>query len=502
MAVFNAAANQVLAQPVSAFYKGKAMRAQQERAELENRALQREEDYAAENRRMAKQDRERRIAAEDLATEQVKQQIAQGKRDALSYRVNLLAPAINSYTESGDLDALNEYVNIAVRPNLPEADMREFQEMFGDSLDANEAQAAGLLVDVFRKTDGQYKAQNFADASGKVVLSAVEGSEAWLDAVQNKDLFLAGNVTQKTGQGTQIVKINDGDEEVTYEEKVVDGEIVRTEIARAPRRTPGSRSVSFIGDDGQPRMGSYDSDTGIYTDSDGVVHRNATPIAPAATQSEISADPRTGGQLSKDFSDLKKSYDKSLEISERIGNFMPQARALPDAVGGMAKLASTLAAVAELAGGEDLGEFIAENMTSTDQETLSEMRGTLQIIRSVVRPIATGDEGTRQSDQERKIASEIVGLVEKIESPLDLVKNYPQVIGSLRALYAENYVNAYNRVASDTSGALQWPYDLSTDAGLLGLFTELSERQVFVEGQEEKAADLVKRLRNIQNRSR
>ena len=158
MAVFNAAANQVLAQPVSAFYQGKALRTQQERAELENRALQREEDYAAENRRMAKQDRERRIAAEDLATEQVKQQIAQGDRDALSYRVNLLAPAIN----------------------------------------------ARLLVDVFRKTDGEYKAQNFADENGNIQFTAIEGSPEWYEAVQNPELFLAGNVSQAEPAQTNI----------------------------------------------------------------------------------------------------------------------------------------------------------------------------------------------------------------------------------------------------------------------------------------------------------
>lgn len=235
MAVFNAAANQVLAQPVSAFYQGKALRTQQERAELENRALQREEDYAAENRRMAKQDRDRRIAAEDLATQQVKQQIAQGDRDALSYRVNLLAPAINAYTESGDIDAVNEYVNTVVLPNLPEADMREFQEMFGDSLDANEAQAAGLLVDVFRKTDGEYKLQNFTDAEGNIQVTAREGSREWLAAVQNTDLFAAGNVPQDEPDVTNI-NINEAQTSqsaIVYGRGVGDRMVKRDETAEA-----------------------------------------------------------------------------------------------------------------------------------------------------------------------------------------------------------------------------------------------------------------------------
>jgi hypothetical protein len=194
------------------------------------------------------------------------------------------------------------------------------------------------------------------------------------------------------------------------------------------------------------------------------------------TAFDPTGDPRTSRQYGSDFSKAKQEFDHSAELGEMIGNFMPRAIATPDAVGGTARIAQQVSAAASLLGKDATGAMLVDWLTSTDQETLQSMRTQLQIIRGRVRPIATGDSGTRQSDSERKIASEVTGLIERVESPIDLLKNYPQVMGSLKQLYIESYVTRYNKAAKWDE--IDYPFDLSTEAGQLAILKDFSDAGV------------------------
>jgi len=60
-----------------------------------------------------------------------------------------------------------------------------------------------------------------------------------------------------------------------------------------------AQQTEFIGDDGQAHVGTYNPNTETYTDAAGTEHKNAKPIAGAATQEELTGDSTLNREIVK-----------------------------------------------------------------------------------------------------------------------------------------------------------------------------------------------------------
>jgi hypothetical protein len=274
------------------------------------------------------------------------------------------------------------------------------------------------------------------------------------------------------------------------------GQAVPTDLARAwvYSEMGVDRSPADFMLDGKPHQGSVDKAGNYYLGSGEPAVGKIEPFAVGRT--EYDETPGSERQRGVAYWKAKERFDASIKIQEIIGNTIPNVIGAPKSVGGIAKIATEVAAVAEMFGLDPAGDAIALALTGEDQQALSDMRAQLRIIRGQVRPIVTGDYGARQSERELAIASEVVGLTERIESIPDLLRNYQQVMGSMQRLYAETVVSAYQDAAKFEE--IAYLYDLTTDEGELKMMTEFSNHGI----NEDLALETLDRLEAIQLRGK
>ena len=266
--------------------------------------------------------------------------------------------------------------------------------------------------------------------------------------------------------------------EMAGPDKVFDAEeVANLKMSLAPwfARDPLDRSPRSVLVDGQPEEVFSDKAGNMYFEDGSPVLGHVTPFA-TNEGGVIGGDPRTPTHVSAAFVKAKESFDGSENIREAIGDFIPRARAIPDSVGGLARLTQVVSAGFELLGANATAEQISSYMSDTDQETLASMAAQMKLIRGQIRPLVTGDRGARQSDKELEIANRTIALTEQIETPLDLLRNFPQVMGGMKELYVATLVNQYNE-AKHTEG-LDFPFDLSSADSVSELSAEMTSQGI------------------------
>lgn len=204
------------------------------------------------------------------------------------------------------------------------------------------------------------------------------------------------------------------------------------------------------------------------------------------------SDPRTGSQRGSDFQEATDRFRASSELGEQIETIFPRINALPNTVGFRGRAGLLAGGALTAMGSEELAKLATEAISGGDQETISAMQTQLQLIRSRIRPLVTGDEGTRQSESERKIAGDVIGLIESIQGPADLTRAFPQVVGAMKQLYEETWVRRYNEAMQIPQ--IDVPFDLETDEGVLQFGQRLSDQGFDID----TARQILARLQRIQ----
>jgi len=159
-----------------------------------------------------------------------------------------------------------------------------------------------------------------------------------------------------------------------------------------------------------------------------------------------------------------------------ITSTLPQIIELPGTVGIKGIVGQGGAGVLSSLGQDEMAAAFAQWASGASQEDIAQIRTQMQTIRGKIRPIVTGEYGARVSENERKIASDAVGLIDNLEGLADISKAYPQVLGSLRQLYAESWATKYRTASQDKD--IDYPYDLANKEQRIELFTEFSDAGV------------------------
>ena len=206
MGVFNAAANQVLISPVTEYYRGKAIR----------------QDQA---------DKEQMSELRGLQIKQAKQELADAPSKREAARQAALLQAENIQSQIAARYATEE------RADLKAADevLKPLFEMYSAEKDEDVALAnfnRDIPEAISRLSPKQQKA---------IIEGAGEDHQYSHEEVMLSGLARRTYQDLEAGEASEekIVKINEGDEEVTYSQRIgPDGSAVRTEIARGPRWKP------------------------------------------------------------------------------------------------------------------------------------------------------------------------------------------------------------------------------------------------------------------------
>jgi len=235
-------------------------------------------------------------------------------------------------------------------------------------------------------------------------------------------------------------------------------------LAENPANKPAKgSSVNVLTPDGKTYLGIENEDGSIVDAETGQPFpRGSTKIGQNVTATSVGG--LTQSQQGARLSDAMDSFQGSTKINESISSILPKIIGSPGAAGTTGRIASFAGNAATILLSEDAGDKVAEIFSGMNQEELSKIETQMKLLRSQLRPLVTGDAGSRQSESERQLAGEAIGYIEQIKSTADLAQAYPKVIGSLKQLMVESYVNQYQK-AKNNDG-VEYPFDLTTDSGM------------------------------------
>jgi hypothetical protein len=194
------------------------------------------------------------------------------------------------------------------------------------------------------------------------------------------------------------------------------------------------------------------------------------------TPEDLMRDPRTPSQQGRAYQQRLDSYNQSSNVQELITSVVPRVQDLPQAVGITGRIGIAGAGALTALGQDEMAEVFSEMVAGADPETISALNTQLQVIRTEVIPLVTGEESTRISDKERELASRAVALIDSVDSFADLTKAYPQVMGALKQLYEESWANKYRIASQDAK--FEYPYDLSSEDERTELIQEFLDAQI------------------------
>jgi hypothetical protein len=257
------------------------------------------------------------------------------------------------------------------------------------------------------------------------------------------------------------------------------------------QREGGKRTPRSVLVDGQPAVVMIDDAGNAFYEDGGPVMGKVTPFA-TNEGGVIGTDPRTGTQRGAAYDAHLGSFNDSTNVQELITDALPRVNKLPDTVGVKGWFATAGAGLLTTFGRDEAANRFAEWVGGASAEEIAEIQTQLQVIRSRIIPITTGEESSRISDNERDIANKTVGVIDGIRGPADLTKAYPQVMGAMTQLYIESWANKYNLASQDQY--IEYPYDLNNDTDVEKLFDEFFDAGIEVE----TAKRAVTRLAKIQ----
>lgn len=409
MPVYDIAANQVLAKPVSNFYQGKAMRLALESEKLKNQVMEQEIEAAPDIRAREQQEADANL-----------------------------------------LKAQTEYAK-AIREMEDAQREEQVRELTG---------AYSVYQDAMSETEDPEQAEQAAVA----YVQSQGGSEEEVAGIQD-------GARSVGGMGRFLKAMISEAENVLGSNK---GEAVNVML-------PGGERQSAI-----------ETEEGILIDPE---TRKPLPKGTTEVSQQITTDnpgDLTPSQHGKRVSEAMDSYEGSNNINEAITNVLPKIIENPGVAGTSGKFAEFVGAGATFLMGKEAGDLAAEYFSGMDQEQLAKIRTQMQTLRARLRPIVTGEEGARQSESERQLANQAIGHIDSIQSVTDLAQAYPKVIGSLKQLMVESYVNQYQKATTHES--IEVPFDLTTDDGL----DQFMEKMAVAGMDEDTAVEAFKRLKKIQ----
>lgn len=233
-------------------------------------------------------------------------------------------------------------------------------------------------------------------------------------------------------------------------------------IEEKPKEEKGSYKNALL-PNGE-RQGAIELEDGTLVDPE-----TRRPLPPGTTVIGQTIQAENVGGLTESqagarLSDAMTSYQGSDKINESIASVLPKIIGSPGAAGTTGRLASFAGNVATILMNEEAGNTVSELFSGMDQEELSRIETEMKLLRAKLRPLVTGDSGSRQSESERRLAGEAIGFIEEIKTTADLAQAYPKVIGSLKQLVVESYVNQYQQ-AKNNEG-IDYPFDLTTSEGM------------------------------------
>lgn len=256
------------------------------------------------------------------------------------------------------------------------------------------------------------------------------------------------------------------------------------EVDKSPDPTSHQKHLAQLRDDGYITPEKYNE---ILL----AIEEKAATIV-GRTPEDVAADPRTPTQVGAAYEEARAKIQDSGVVIEMISAGLPEVTAMPGTVGFRGKLGLNVAGLASSLGQDDLANWAAETIAGADAETIAAMTTRLQVLRSQLIPIVTGEEGSRISENEREIAGRAVGVIDEMRGPADLTKAYPQVIGAMRQLMEESWVSIY--MTAKDQEKIDYPYDLSTKEGIL----EWQEIMVQAGMDEQSTKRTFARLKKIQ----
>jgi hypothetical protein len=221
MGVFDPRQGQVLPSPIRQYYRGKAIRQDQkdkeQMAELRGLQIESVKDELAnapDERERAKKLAEANMARILAATEDT---MRQGDIREMQLSANLWTPALEKYTKNKDsasaLADLNTDFFEAIFPNLREKDQKKYLEMIGGDreISHDDAMTVGASIAGFQKKmeDPDLKIDNFVKADGSPAGSYIVGSEGWVGAANNPNIYKdSGSPSADSGPAlTEVQKI-------------------------------------------------------------------------------------------------------------------------------------------------------------------------------------------------------------------------------------------------------------------------------------------------------
>ena len=188
-----------------------------------------------------------------------------------------------------------------------------------------------------------------------------------------------------------------------------------------------------------------------------------------------------------------QSANDSAALRRDLLSTLPELAENRKSVGIRGNVGLGLGGVATNILGEQAGDAVANAIAGNDQAKLAQIQTRLTTLRSKLRPIVTGEGGTRQSETERQIASKAIGFIDQIKGPADLARAFPQVQGAMKELIGATLENEFEQASR--SAAVEFPFDLSNDQGFRDLWRELSAAGF----SGEEAVRVRDRLLRIQN---
>jgi hypothetical protein len=419
MAVFNIAANQVLPQPVTSMYQGKAMRIALENDQLKNQAMQQEIEAFPQQQEMAKKELEIKEANAAAALQNAQTSYAKELREATDTNLE------------GQRD-------MWARTHL----------MFQGAMEQGNQEEARSMI-----------------ASALMESKAVDSEDELDQALQ---------VVETVGPDRFFRSMYSTAESV-LKEKPPSGS------ARNVLLPDGTRQSAIENDKGE----LIDPETGER------LPKGTTMISQNITTDDPSG--LTGSQAGRRLSLAMDSYEGSATINESITDVLPKIIETPGVAGTSGKFAEFVGASATYLLGEEAGDRAAELFSGANQEDLAKIRTQMQTLRARLRPIVTGEEGARQSESERALANQAIGYIDNIQSITDLAQAYPKVVGAMKQLMVESYVNQYQQAKRHDD--LRFPFDLNTQEGLESFMESMAAA-----GQDEDTAvSAYERLKKIQN---
>jgi len=192
--------------------------------------------------------------------------------------------------------------------------------------------------------------------------------------------------------------------------------------------------------------------------------------------------------------DAIESANTSAALRRDLVSTLPEVQANKRSVGIRGNIGLSLGGLGTNILGPEFGDAVARAIAGNDQEKLAQIQTRLTTLRSKLRPIVTGEGGTRQSETERQIASKAIGFIDQIRGPADLARAFPQVIGALKELTVATLENEFEQAR--ISDAVDFPFDLSQKEGFIKLGEMLSEAGFTLE-EAQRARDRLLRIQNL-----